>query len=106
MITWYEYWDQSDFVPCVPLTFVVVSLISLSTPELTSRDHSDFHPRPSFLPRPRPAPIERRHAHPVAGEPPLPTHHHQARRSLTTFLSCIPLPPSSPPSIDFRNGLT
>ena len=44
-------------------------------------------------------------AHPVAGEPPLPAHYHQARRGLTTFLFRLPLPPSSPPSIDFGNGL-
>ena len=44
-------------------------------------------------------------AHPIAGEPPLPAHYHQARRGLTTFLFRIPLPPSSPPSIDFGNGL-
>ena len=43
--------------------------------------------------------------HPVAGEPPLPASYHQARRGLTTFLFRLPLPTSSPPSIDFGNGL-
>ncbi len=43
--------------------------------------------------------------HPVAGEPPFPANYHQARRGLTTFLFRLPLPPSSPPSIDFGNGL-
>lgn len=79
-----------------------------SSLELTSRDHSAtstfLHIRRLFQ-GPGLPPSNAVLPHPVAGEPPLLAHHHRARRGLTTFLFRLPLPPSSPPSIDFGNGL-
>jgi hypothetical protein len=77
-------------------------------PELTSRDHSAtstfIHTRRLYQ-GPGLPPSNAVLPNPIAGEPPLPAHYHQARRGLTTFLFRLPLPPSSPPSIDFGNGL-
>lgn len=88
------------------LGIIAVELVAIE--ELTSRDHSAtstfIHTRRLFQ-GPGLPPSNAVLAHPVAGEPPLPAHYHQARRGLTTFLFRIPLPPSSPPSIDFGNGL-
>ena len=79
-----------------------------SPPELTSRDHSAtstfIHTRRLYQ-GPGLPPSNAVLPHPVAGGPPLPANYHQARRGLTTFLFRLPLPPSSPPSIDFGNGL-
>ena len=79
-----------------------------SSLELTSRDHSAtstfLHIRRLFQ-GPGLPPSNAVLPQPVAGEPPLLAHHHRARRGLTTFLFRLPLPPSSPPSIDFGNGL-
>jgi hypothetical protein len=91
-----------------PLILPHVFRPNSSPTELTSRDHSAtstfIHTRRLFQ-GPGLPPSNAVLAHPVAGEPPLPAHYHQARRGLTTFLFRIPLPPSSPPSIDFGNGL-
>jgi len=80
----------------------------MSFAELTSRDHSAtstfLHTRRIFQ-GPGLPPSNAVLPHPVAGEPPLPAHHHRARRGLTTFLFRLRLPSSSPPSIDFGNGL-
>jgi hypothetical protein len=85
-----------------------VQTLTLSFAELTSRDHSAtstfLHTRRIFQ-GPGLPPSNAVLPHPIAGEPPLPAHHHRARRGLTTFLFRLPLPPSSPPSIDFGNGL-
>ena len=82
--------------------------LTLSLAELTSRDHSAtstfLHTR-RFFQGPGLPPSNAVLPHPVAGEPPLPAHHHRARRGLTSFLFRLHLPPSSPPSIDFGNGL-
>ena len=79
-----------------------------SSLELTSRDHaatSTFLNIHRLFQGPSLPPSNAVLPHPVAGEPPLPANHHRARRGLTTFLFRLPLPPSSPPSIDFGNGL-
>ena len=83
-------------------------LLTRSSPELTSRDHaatSTFLHIHRLFQGPGLPPSNAVLPHPVAGEPPLPAHYHRARRGLTTFLFRLPLPPSSPPSIDFGNGL-
>ncbi|KAH7915606.1 hypothetical protein BJ138DRAFT_1141268 [Hygrophoropsis aurantiaca] len=74
--------------------------------EITSRDHSatstfiqarrlfqgpGLPPSNAVLPDYTPSP----------GDPPLPTHHHAARRGLTTFFFRFNLPSSSPASITF-----
>jgi hypothetical protein len=82
--------------------------LTRSSPELTSRDHaatSTFLHIHRLFQGPSLPPSNAVLPHPVAGEPPLPAHHHRARRGLTTFLFRLPLPPSSPPSIDLGNGL-
>ena len=83
-------------------------VLTRSSPELTSRDHSAtstfLHTRRLFQ-GPGLPPSNAVLPHPVAGEPPLLAHHHRARRGLTTFLFRLPLPHTSPPSIDFGNGL-
>jgi len=43
--------------------------------------------------------------HPLAGEPPLPAHFYQARKGMTSFLFKLAVPPGSPSSISFGNGL-
>ena len=92
--------------------FLVLSrnapLLTRSSPELTSRDHaatSTFLHVHRLFQGPGLPPSNAVLPHSVAGDPPLPAHHHRARRGLTTFLFRLPLPPSSPPSIDFGNGL-
>ncbi len=80
----------------------------MSFPELTSRDRaatSTFLHIHRLFQGPGLPPSNAVLPPPVAGEPPLPAHHHRARRGLTTFLFRLPLPPSSPPSLDFGNGL-
>ncbi|KAI9452519.1 hypothetical protein F5148DRAFT_1289563 [Russula earlei] len=88
------------------LGIIMVELVAVE--ELTSRDHSAtstfLHTRRLFQ-GPGLPPSNAVLPHPVAGEPPLPAHHHRARRGLTTFLFQLPLPPSSPPSINFGHGL-
>ncbi|KAH9063558.1 hypothetical protein EDB87DRAFT_1575346 [Lactarius vividus] len=88
------------------LGIIVIELVAIE--ELTSRDHSAtstfIHTRRLYQ-GPGLPPSNAVLPHPVAGGPPLPANYHQARRGLTTFLFRLPLPPSSPPSIDFGNGL-
>ncbi|KAH8987440.1 hypothetical protein EDB92DRAFT_1126537 [Lactarius akahatsu] len=88
------------------LGIILVELVAIE--ELTSRDHSAtstfIHTRRLYQ-GPGLPPSNAVLPHPVAGGPPLPANYHQARRGLTTFLFRLPLPPSSPPSIDFGNGL-
>ncbi|KAH9050367.1 hypothetical protein EDB83DRAFT_2522522 [Lactarius deliciosus] len=88
------------------LGIILIELVAIE--ELTSRDHSAtstfIHTRRLYQ-GPGLPPSNAVLPHPVAGGPPLPTNYHQARRGLTTFLFRLPLPPSSPPSIDFGNGL-
>ncbi|KAH9983300.1 hypothetical protein BJV77DRAFT_954521 [Russula vinacea] len=88
------------------LGIIMVELVAIE--ELTSRDHSAtstfLHTRRLFQ-GPGLPPSNAVLPHPVAGEPPLLAHHHRARRGLTTFLFRLPLPHTSPPSIDFGNGL-
>ena len=76
--------------------------------ELTSRDHSAtstfLHSRRLFQ-GPGLPPSNAVQAHPLPGDPPLPPDHHQARRGISTFLFRIPLPASSPPSINFGSDL-
>lgn len=43
--------------------------------------------------------------HPVPGNPPLPPGYFQARKGATTFFFNFPIPPSSPNSTNFGNGL-
>lgn len=78
------------------------------TRELTSRDHSAtstfLHTRRLFQ-GPGLPPSNAVQAHPLPGDPPLPEHHYQARRGISTFLFRIPLPASSPPSISFGADL-
>ncbi|KAF8493966.1 hypothetical protein F5888DRAFT_701927 [Russula emetica] len=88
------------------LGIIMVELVAIE--ELTSRDHaatSTFLRIHRLFQGPGLPPSNAVLPHPVAEEPPLPAHHHRARRGLTTFLFRLPLPPSSPPSIDFGNGL-
>lgn len=88
------------------LGIIMVELVAIE--ELTSRDHaatSTFLHIHRLFQGPSLPPSNAVLPHPVAGEPPLPAHHHRARRGLTTFLFRLPLPPSSPPSIDLGNGL-
>ena len=76
--------------------------------ELTSRDHSatsTFLHTHRIFQGPGLPPSNAVLPHPIAGEAPLPAHYHRARRGMTTFLFRFPLPPSSPPSINFGNGL-
>lgn len=79
-----------------------------ATQELTSRDHSAtstfLHTRRLFQ-GPGLPPSNAVQAHPLPGDPPLPGHHYQARRGISTFLFRIPLPASSPPSISFGADL-
>ncbi|KAH9017290.1 hypothetical protein EDB84DRAFT_1566886 [Lactarius hengduanensis] len=88
------------------LGIILIELVAIE--ELTSRDHSAtstfIHTRRLYQ-GPGLPPSNAVLPHPVAGGPPLPANYHQARRGLTTFLFRLPLPPSSPPSIDFGNGL-
>ena len=82
--------------------------LNISFAELTSRDHSatsTFLHIARLFQGPGLPPSNAVLPHPVAGEPPLPAHYHRARRGITAFLFRIPLPPSSPSSIDFGNGL-
>ncbi|KAJ7146779.1 hypothetical protein C8R44DRAFT_18707 [Mycena epipterygia] len=76
--------------------------------ELTSRDHSAtstfLHSRRLFQ-GPGLPPSNAVQPHPVPGEPPLPSHYHQARRGQSTFLFRFPLPSSSPASINFGGDL-
>jgi hypothetical protein len=43
--------------------------------------------------------------HPKAGEPSLPTNYFPARKGITSFLFKFPIPPESPSSINFGQGL-
>ncbi|KAJ7149836.1 hypothetical protein C8R43DRAFT_951805 [Mycena crocata] len=76
--------------------------------ELTSRDHSAtstfIHSRRLFQ-GPGLPPSNAVQPHPVPGEPPFPSHYHQARRGQSTFLFKFPLPSSSPSSINFGGDL-
>ncbi|KAJ6611168.1 hypothetical protein B0H10DRAFT_2224391 [Mycena sp. CBHHK59/15] len=76
--------------------------------ELTSRDHSAtstfLHSRRLFQ-GPGLPPSNAVQPHPVPGEPPLPSHYHQARRGQSTFLFRFPIPSSSPSSINFGGDL-
>ena len=45
------------------------------------------------------------HPYPAPGDPPLPSNYYHARRGITTFFFQIPLPESSPSSIEFGSGL-
>ncbi|KAJ7765849.1 hypothetical protein DFH07DRAFT_1058775 [Mycena maculata] len=76
--------------------------------ELTSRDHSAtstfLHSRRLFQ-GPGLPPSNAVQPFPVPGEPPFPSHYHQARRGQSTFLFRFPLPSSSPSSINFGGDL-
>lgn len=76
--------------------------------ELTSRDHSArmtfLHTRRLFQ-GPNLPPSNAVHAHPLPGDAPLPEGYYKAKRGQSTFLFRIPLPSSSPASVDFANGL-
>ncbi|KAI0064947.1 hypothetical protein BV25DRAFT_214971 [Artomyces pyxidatus] len=85
---------------------IMVELFAIE--ELTSRDHSatsTFLRTRRLYQGPGLPPSNAVMPHPIAGEPPLPAHHHQARRGLTTFLFRLPVPSTSPSSIDFGSGL-
>lgn len=45
------------------------------------------------------------HAHPLPGDPPFPEGYYKAKRGHSTFLFRIPLPPTSPASVNFADGL-
>ncbi|KAH7926359.1 hypothetical protein BV22DRAFT_1063091 [Leucogyrophana mollusca] len=83
---------------------IMVELFAIQ--EITSRDHSAtstfIHARRLFQ-GPGLPPSNAVHPDyvPSPGEPPLPAHHHAARRGLTTFFFRFPLHPSSPSSISF-----
>ncbi|KAI0290261.1 hypothetical protein B0F90DRAFT_1787636, partial [Multifurca ochricompacta] len=88
------------------LGIIMVELVAIE--ELTSRDHSatsTFLQTRRLFQGPGLPPSNAVLPNPIAGEPPLPAHHYRARRGLTTFLFRLPLPPSSPSSVDFGNGL-
>ncbi|KAI0248483.1 hypothetical protein BJV78DRAFT_1284744 [Lactifluus subvellereus] len=88
------------------LGIIMVELVAIE--ELTSRDHSatsTFLHTHRIFQGPGLPPSNAVLPHPIPGEAPLPAHYHRARRGVTTFLFRLPLPPSSPPSIDFGNGL-
>ncbi|TFY83918.1 hypothetical protein EWM64_g96 [Hericium alpestre] len=88
------------------LGIIMVELYAIE--ELTSRDHSAtstfLHTRRLFQ-GPGLPPSNAVLPHPIAGNPPLPAHYHEARRGLTTFLFRLPIPSTSPSSIDFGFGL-
>jgi hypothetical protein len=80
--------------------------LMLHNPEITSRDHSAtstfIHSRRLFQgPGLPPSNAIQSDFVPSSAEPPLPAHHHPARRGLTTFFFRFPLPSSSPASISF-----
>ncbi|KXN83785.1 hypothetical protein AN958_01062 [Leucoagaricus sp. SymC.cos] len=79
--------------------------------ELTSRDHSArmtfLHSRRLFQ-GPNLPPSNAVYAFPIPGDtdtPTLPEDYYKAKRGTSTFLFRIPLPLSSPASINFANGL-
>lgn len=77
-------------------------------PELTSRDHSAnqpfLHVERSFQ-GPGLPPSNAVRPYPEPGEAILPLHYYYTRRGTTTFLFRLPLPRSSPSSINFGSGL-
>ncbi|TBU56615.1 hypothetical protein BD310DRAFT_907616 [Dichomitus squalens] len=85
---------------------IMVELYAIE--ELTSRDHSAtstfLHTRRLFQ-GPGLPPSNSVHPFPSPGDPPLPSNYYHARRGITTFFFQIPLPESSPSSIEFGSGL-
>ncbi|TFK34549.1 hypothetical protein BDQ12DRAFT_656689 [Crucibulum laeve] len=75
--------------------------------ELTSRDHAAsttfLHSRRLFQ-GPGLPPSNAVQAHPMPGDPQLPDGYYQARRGRSSFLFRIPVPSSSPASINFGSG--
>ncbi|TFK73318.1 hypothetical protein BDN72DRAFT_956714 [Pluteus cervinus] len=88
------------------ISVMMVELFAIQ--ELSSRDHSAtstfLHTRRLFQ-GPNLPPSNAVQAHPLPGDPPLPTHYYTARRGVATFLFRIPIPFTSPPSINFASGL-
>ncbi|KAH9933556.1 uncharacterized protein BXZ73DRAFT_77184 [Epithele typhae] len=88
------------------ISVIMVELFGVE--ELTSRDHSAtstfLHSRRLFQ-GPGLPPSNSVHPYPAPGDPPLPSHYYHARRGITTFLFQIPLPETSPSSIDFGSSL-
>ncbi|TFK21478.1 hypothetical protein FA15DRAFT_623931 [Coprinopsis marcescibilis] len=76
--------------------------------ELSSRNHSAtstfLHSKRLFQ-GPALPPSNAVYAHPQPGYPSLPPNYWQARKGISTFLFRIPLPESSPSSINFVTGL-
>lgn len=76
--------------------------------ELSSRDHSAtstfFHAKRLFQ-GPGLPPSNAVQAHSEPGDSLLPSHHYHARRGISTFLFRIPLPVTSPSSVNFGGGL-
>ncbi|TFY62926.1 hypothetical protein EVG20_g6532, partial [Dentipellis fragilis] len=91
------------------LGIIMVELFAIEvSKELTSRDHSAtstfIHARRLFQGQGLP-PSNAVLPHPVQDYPALPAHYYQAQRGSATFLFKLPLPSSSPNSIDFGQGL-
>ncbi|KAF9450465.1 hypothetical protein P691DRAFT_810282 [Macrolepiota fuliginosa MF-IS2] len=88
------------------LGIVMVELFGFQ--ELTSRDHSArmtfLHTRRLFQ-GPGLPPSNAVYAYPLPEDPPFPEDYYKAKRGHSTFLFRIPLPISSPASIDFAGGL-
>ncbi|KAJ6489060.1 hypothetical protein C8R45DRAFT_901982 [Mycena sanguinolenta] len=88
------------------ISVIMVELVGIQ--ELTSRDHSAkaiFLQTRRLFQGPGLPPSQGVEPHPIAGEPPLPSHYHQARRGNTAFLFQFPLPSTSPSSINFGGNV-
>ncbi|OCH87986.1 hypothetical protein OBBRIDRAFT_836941 [Obba rivulosa] len=85
---------------------IMVELLAIE--ELTSKHHSAtstfLHSR-RFFQGPGLPPSNAVESHTKAGDPPLPSGYHPARRGVTTFLFRFPLPSTSPASINLSSGL-
>ncbi|KAJ3548761.1 hypothetical protein NM688_g5252 [Phlebia brevispora] len=86
----------------------VIKVDLFGTEELTSRDHSatqTFLHAERIFQGPGLPPSNSVHPYPPAGEVILPHHYYYARRGITTFWFRLPLPSSSPSSINLGSGL-
>ncbi|KAI0791168.1 hypothetical protein C8Q75DRAFT_756975 [Abortiporus biennis] len=85
---------------------IMVELVA--TEELTSRDHSAtstfLHSKRIFQ-GPGLPPSNAVNTFQEAGDAPLPPNYYPARKGTTSFLFRLPLPPTSPSSINFGSGL-